>query len=401
MKKAIGILLLMLHLPLGGFAQLPPVEASFLYIEADQRQLPTYFGHCAYRLSCPALNLDYAFTFESGGMETVADVLEANSLIALAAAPFDEFVEKYRQEGRTVYEYPLALRDGEIRRLWQMSDQIAARGAHIKADYTEFGCALETASAIEASVDGYLVYGPRLSEIATTKRNIVGRYSKRSDWIFLFLSVFASSDADRELAANRRLILPGDMARVWEEVSVRRADSTCEPIFATRTPIVYAAAINDDTAVRMPSPFVVFGFLLIWIIAISIPQWTKVGGRRTKVMARWTDFVMFTAIATVGVMMTVLYATSDTTMLNGWNRGALVFNPLPLVAWLINLRRPFKVRTRFWAYIVYTVIVACHLATFIICHELCAPSEYVVMAILIIRCSTNAWTLSRKTVRSR
>ncbi|MBQ8676701.1 MAG: DUF4105 domain-containing protein [Bacteroidaceae bacterium] len=401
MKKVICILLLMLHLPLGGHAQMPPVEASFLYIEADQQQLPTYFGHCAYRLSCPELNLDYAFTFESGGMETVADVLEANSLIALAVAPFDEFVEKYRQEGRTVYEYPLALRDGEIRRLWQLSDQIAARGAHIKADFTEFGCAIETASTIEASVDGHLVYGPRLSEIATTKHNIAGTYSKRSNWIYLFLSVFASSDADRELAANRRLILPGDMTYVWEETVVRRSDGTCEPIFATRNPIVYAAATNDDTAGWIPSPIVVFGILLIWAIALSVLQCTKAGGRRIKSMARWTDFAMFTAIAVVGVMMAVLYATSDTTMLNGWNRSALVFNPLPLMVWLINLRRPFKERTQFWAYIVYTVIVACHLATFIICHELCDTSEYVIMAILIIRCATNAWTLSRETARSR
>ncbi len=109
-------------------------------------------GHCALRLECPIHHLDYCFTFESRSDTpwfNYLSFLTANMSAGFTVAPTEAYINRFREEGRGMVQYPLNLKLHEEQELWRFLDTDWEQGAFRKFDFLRNNCTSVCLMAVE------------------------------------------------------------------------------------------------------------------------------------------------------------------------------------------------------------------------------------------------------------
>lgn len=295
-------------------------------------------GHAFLRLRCPVFGLDYCFSYEGENVnDNLFRYLSGKTKMGMFAVHTDEYLEDYRKWNRSVHEYALALPPEVEQRLWEIMDNHLTKGLVLRHDLNKYGCAITVVRYIKKALgDVPVVYAADSDLEGMTRREIGYRSLASHPWLRLTSMIFTDNRADSELPIDEKLIIPADLAQVWQLATVQNQS------FATYVGDVVEGA-PLDSAEPWFTPVLVAVLILLLTIGFAFtgyPYW---------------DWLLLGVQALFGIALVVLWI-----IMKEFGSAAcllmVLFNPLPLVCWRWR---------RYWALAyalllaVGTVVLAC------------------------------------------
>lgn len=272
-------------------------------------------GHAFLRLQCPTFGLDYCFSYEGENVnDNLYRYLSGQTKMGMFAIPTDEYLQDYRKWNRSVHEYRLALPPEVEQRLWEIMDDHLTQGIVLRQDLNKYGCAITVVRYVKKALgDIPIVYAPNSEFESLTRREIGYRSLTNHPWLRLFSMVMTDNKADKDLPIDEKLIIPADLAQVWQQATVQ------EQPFATYIGDIVEGAPLDDSKPWFTPLIAAILILLITLVfaCTNYPYW---------------DWLLLGVQALYGCVLIFLCIVMREFGGSAYILMAL-FNPLPLLLW--------------------------------------------------------------------
>jgi len=287
-------------------------------------------GHAFLRLQCPTFDLDYCFSYEGENVnDNIYRYLSGKTKMGMFAIRTDEYLEDYRKWNRSVHEYVLALPPESEQRLWEIMDNHITSGLVLRQDLNKYGCAITVVKYVKKALgNATIVYDSNEEMEQMTRREIGYRSLANYPWLRLASMIFTDNKADKNIPIDEKLIIPADLAEVWQ-----RAMVDGEPLATYVGDLVEGAPLDDSKPWFTPMMAAILILLITICFAFTqYPYW---------------DWLLLGGQAIVGIILIVLWC-----IMNEFGGAAYIvmalFSPLPLICW------PWR---RYWA-LPYAVLLA-------------------------------------------
>ena len=272
-------------------------------------------GHAFLRLQCPTFNLDYCFSYE--GESITANFYQyicGKTKMGMFAIPTSTYGEDYRRWNRSVHEYRLNMPPESEQRLWDIMDNHLTNGITLRQDLNKYGCAITAVKYVKRALrEVPIVYASNTELMYMTPREIGYRTMANHPWYRLLYLFFADNAAGSDIPLDEKLIIPVDLAEVWQHATVNG-----QP-FA-----VYIGDMVEGTPLDNRKPW--FTPMLLAILILL----TTIGMAFTR-YPYW-DWLLLGVQAIFGVLLIVLWVI----MPHFWGPAFILlalFNPLPAIGW--------------------------------------------------------------------
>ena len=272
-------------------------------------------GHAFLRLQCPTFDLDYCFSYEGENVnDNLYRYLSGQTKMGMFAVPTGEYLEDYRKWDRSVHEYKLAVPAEAEQRLWEIMDNHLTQGIVLRQDLNKYGCAITVVRYVKKALGEMpIVYAPD-EELENMTRREIGYHSLANHpWLRLVSMIFTDNKADDALPIDEKLIIPADLAEVWQQATVQ------DQPFATHIGDIVAGAPLDAS-----KPWFTPMIAAILILLITI------GMAFTRYL--YWDWLLLGIQAIYGSVLIFLWIVMREFGGSAYILMAL-FNPLPLIFW--------------------------------------------------------------------
>jgi len=272
-------------------------------------------GHAFLRLQCPTFDLDYCFSYEGERVnDNLYRYLSGQTKMGMFAVPTGEYLEDYRKWDRSVHEYKLAIPAEAEQRLWEIMDNHTTNKISLRHDLNKYGCAITVVKFVkQALVETPIIYAQDESLEHMTRREIGYRSLVNHPWLRLTSMIFTDNNADKNLPIDEKLIIPADLAAVWEQATLNG-----QPFATYVGDIVEGAPLDNSKPWFTP----ILAAILILLITIGFaftryPYW---------------DWFLLGVQAIFGCVLLFLWI-----VMREFGGAAYImmvlFNPLPLIFW--------------------------------------------------------------------
>ena len=354
------------------------VTASLLVIEPGPKTVSA-MGHSAIRLECPVHNLDYCFTLENNPEYSTLAFILGKTPAHDIAVPTNEFLKEFVAEKRRVIQYELNLSLHEKQELWRAADIEFTNEGNRLFNYSYDGtdnCTSICLELIEQALIDEKIVVDKMPNILTKNNGIYFRHmSRRSPWVQFLLITLAGTACDKTWDMRNRMapevIIPLFEHSHFEGQQGKRA------MIKGEGKVLVSGGVQ--IAPNPITPVWVFGGLLVLALIISLLQYFNIG----KKLVRLFDIGLFIFQLLIA---SLLLTTSCYGSIVGthWNWYLIVFNPLPLIIWLIWRKRKgfYKV------YLFYTMVLVLFILATPLSEQLDLPHQ-LITATLAVRCLFN------------
>ena len=272
-------------------------------------------GHAFLRLQCPVFNLDYCFSYEGERVnDNLYRYLSGQTKMGMFAIPTAEYLEDYRRWNRSVHEYQLALPPDAEQRLWEIMDNHITNGISLRQDLNKYGCAITVVRFVKQALAGIpIVYAPDEDLEYMTRREIGYRSMANHPWLRLTSMIFTDNKADDTLPIDEKLIIPADLANVWEHATLDGKP------FATYIGDAVEGAPLDESRPWL-TPMIAAILILLITIGFAFTKypywdWILLGGQAMYGCGLIFLWIIMREFGDAAYMLMML------------------FNPLPLIFW--------------------------------------------------------------------
>ena len=294
----------------------PDFVKAYLVVAEPGGALYSIFGHACLHLICEAYNLDYFFTYESeDASKKVWQFIKGDLKMGMAALTPEEYLSDYKAEGRGVVEYELNLPIDIKRELWRVLDNHVMEGMFLPYDFEARGCAYAcTIMLDEALGKTKIEFGSWDEKFNQTRRELAYNFAKDNfPWNLMFIMVMVGSEIDKKLPAAEKLIIPTDLAEIWQKAKVNG-----EPLLSTEA-IELAPSVTHPSKTVVTPNMIALALLLLVIVGWLIKR-------------PYIDWLILGIVTLIGLLMTYLVVLS-TLPCTSWNWLIIPFNILPVLAW--------------------------------------------------------------------
>ena len=277
-------------------------------------------GHAALHLQCPVFDLDYVFSYESENVrDKIWTFLKGDLKMGMFAFPTDLFLEIYRASGRGVKEYTINLSPTQKQKLWEVMDNMAAKGANIPYDYFRRGCAKSVVQVIHKALGTSAIHYAPWDEKYTkhTMRELATTFATNVPWIEFVSYFLIGVEGDKDYPCEQKLIVPTDLVEVWQQATFDNGT----PVLDSEPRILLEPTRHNEGT--WCTPLLVSLLLLL----LAFVPWKGV------------DYSLLALYTLIGAVMTYLIVFSGLPCTD-WNWLIIPFNILPALAW------PWR---RYWA----------------------------------------------------
>ncbi len=289
------------------------VTVSLVVCDPDEVLYST-LGHAALHLQCPIFNLDYIFSYESENVrDKIWTFLKGNLKMGMFGIPTDEFLSGYQMTGRGVREYTIHLSPEQEQKLWEVMDNLAAKGANIPYDYFRRGCAKSVVQVIHKALGTSAIHYAPWDDKYTkhTMRELgVMFVGDSAPWERFFLFFLVGSEFDKDYPCEQKLIVPTDLVEVWQKATF----DSGEPVLDSEPRILLEATRHNEGT--WCTPLLVSLLLLL----LAFVPWKVV------------DYALLALYTAIGAVMTYLILFSNLPCTD-WNWLIIPFNILPAIFW--------------------------------------------------------------------
>ena len=272
-------------------------------------------GHAFLRLQCPVFFLDNCFSYEGeNANDNLYRYLSGQTKMGMFGAHTEEYMADFRKWNRSVHEYWLNMPPEAEIRLWEIMDNHMTTKPTLRHDLNRYGCAITVVKFIKQALqDVPIVYAQNEEMEQMTRREIGYRSLANHPWFRLVHLIFSDNKADKNLPLDEKLIIPADLAKVWQQATVDG-----KPFATYMGDIVEGAPLENSKPWFTPM-IVAWLILLITIVFAftSYPYW---------------DWLLLGLQAIYGCVLIFLWI-----IMREFGEAAYIlmvfFNPLPLIFW--------------------------------------------------------------------
>lgn len=308
-------------------------------------------GHAFLRLQCPVFGLDNCFSYEGENVnDNLFRYIRGQTKMGMFAYKTDEYLEDYRKWNRAVHEYRLALPPEAEQRLWEIMDNHTTNKVSLRHDLNKYGCAITVVRYVKKALEGTpIVYAPDVEMERMTRREIGYRSLANHPWLRLFSMVMTDNKADKNLPIDEKLIIPADLAAVWQQATVDGS-----PMATYIGDIVDGAPLDNSTP--WPSPMMAAILIVLTALGFAFTKYPY-----------WDWFLLGMQVLVGSVLVFLWFVMREF----GGSAYILMvlFNPLPLIFWRWR---------RYWA-LPYVIVLALGIIVL-----LCLPHMLIDPAFLVL-----------------
>jgi hypothetical protein len=294
-------------------------------------------GHVGIHMQCPEHNLDYVFSYESEDVRgKVFQFLAGNLKMGMAAVPYQDYLDGYRNEGRGVKEYTLYLPIEVKRNLWRVLDNHMMEGMYLPYDYISRGCAYSTLQLLIEGLDTLkFEFGPWPSTFNLTRRELFLIRTMDYPWTRVFLNLIGNGQLDYPCSNIEKVIIPSELIEVLQNATVKG-----NPILSKKPSTLLPS--NHVTKVPLITPVLLSVLILLITIICSIKKWSVM------------DYFLLVLQTILGLMTVYLVLFSDL-VCTEWSWLIIPFNPLPLIFWKWRQKwcLPYAIIISIWALVMW------------------------------------------------
>jgi len=313
-------------------------------------------GHAFLRLQCPVFGLDYCFSYEGERVnDNLYRYLSGQTKMGMFAIPTEEYMADYRKWNRSVHEYFLSMPAETEQRLWEIMDNHITKGITLRQDLNKYGCAITVVRYVKQALQEVpIIYAPDEELEHMTRREIGYRSLANHPWLRLTSMIFTDNKANDNLPIDEKLIIPADLAEVWQNATVEG-----KPFASYVGDIVEGAPLDNSKPWFTP----MLAAILILLITIGFaftryPYW---------------DWLLLAVQALSGLVLIFLWI-----VMREFGGAAYImmvlFNPLPLILWCWR---------KYWA-LPYAVLLAIGIIVLLCLPHMLVDPSFLVLALAYV-----------------
>ncbi len=272
-------------------------------------------GHACFRMQCPSAGMDYCFSYESENVtDRVLSFLGGHLKMGMRAVPTADFFNSYKEEGRSVTEYPLNLPIAVKQDLWRVLDGYVDQGMELPYDYIERGCAISVLHILEEALGHRRLEFRNLPPVfEKNRREILTAELEDSPWTRVAINILTNGSANSEVPPKEKAITPTVLIELLK--NSRLMDQ----------PLISAAPIQKVNESKPSKRIWLTPMILATIILILTVANILIG---RQVMLKFLVVLQF-VLGLVNVYLVFFSSLCATE----WSWLLIPFNPLPAIFW--------------------------------------------------------------------
>ena len=293
------------------------------------------FGHSAFRITDPALNLDRVYNYgvyDSDGEGFYVKFALGTVDYIVAAYDFDRFFRNYKAQNRWITEQVLNVNGSEKQAIFEFLEHNALpQNRSYRYDQFFDNCATKLRDIPKSVLGDQLIFHENPEKQGATMRELVDENSFNHPWLDMGIDIALGNIIDRKVGTEAHMYLPDYVLSAYADATILRDGEEVPAIKATNK--LFESDFHEERKENL-SPT-----LFISVIALVVMIFT-VKDYLTKKRSRWLDFTIFLVTGLVGLIVFLLWvATHHTTTVNNLNL-LWAFAPNLIIAFLIVSKSP-------------------------------------------------------------
>lgn len=318
-KTALLISITTILISLQTWAQ--PVDSADVYLLTCAPGNATYsiYGHTALRITFRGTSFDRVYNwgiFDFSTPNFVYRFAKGRLDYMLGAYGYEDFLQEYISEGRSVWSQKLNLGPTEKEKLFVLiNNNLKPENVRYRYDFFFDNCATRVRDILAASAADTVIFPERIKK--KSFRQLIDPYQKVFPWLDFGADLLLGLQADRKASAADEMFLPICL-RDNMSGTVIIHDGTKEPLVEPAVTIADLPAFEPTARAWMPQ--LVFYCVLLWVILVTFILGMPVAGKIT-------DYILYTIYSFIALILLFTNIFSEHDALH-FNMLVLGINPL-------------------------------------------------------------------------
>lgn len=322
-------------------------------------ELYSTFGHSAIRVYDPQNGMDLVFnygTFDFGDPKFYSKFVRGKLNYFLSIAHFEDFLEDYINENRSVYEQVLNLSTEDHNAVLEyLKENYKEENRFYLYDFFFNNCSTRQLDVLENVLKTRLVYPPEVQDISNSSfRQLTDPYLTHMPWSDFGIDLGLGSPTDRKAHYVEHAYLPDKLKDLIAASHVQIGDSL-KPL------VKESYFLFNNTTISETENNSVIDPLSFTLILLGIGIMYTLYGFRKGYYCSWFDSLLFMIVGLTGCLLFFLWFGTDHTA-TVWNYNLLWALPTHVVFALVIKKVRYSSLYRYYLMI---TIVGC-IATVII-----------------------------------
>lgn len=306
------------------------------------------FGHSAFRVRDRQKGIDIVFNYGTYDFETSNFYLkfaQGKLNYKLVANPYQDFLEFYMAQNRTIVEQILNLSNEHKQVLYGfLLNNALPQNKFYLYDFFYDNCATKLKDVLQINTANGLSFTNPDDFEPKTFRKLIHEHLSLNSWGSLGIDVALGSVIDRKATPEEHMFLPKFIFQFFDKATF---EASGEPLVKS-TRVLYEEIEEAKPDNFLSSPIMIFALIAILIIFVTYRDYKN--EQRTK----WIDTSLFVVTGFIGVFLLLLwFATDHTATANNYN--LLWAFPLNIIlAWKLTSRKQWLIK-----YLKFLVIMLC------------------------------------------
>lgn len=290
-------------------------EISIITIGPYQPELYSAFGHSGIRVYDPERNINWMYDYGRFDFEQKNfywNFARGTMLYSIGRTKnFDRAKKYYISEDRYIFEQVLNLTPQETQSFFDyLENNYLPENREYFYNYVYDNCATRIRDAVQAVVDGKVVYDSSYVVDGKSVRDLMDDYLGYQPWGDLIIDIGLGSQIDREADFATYMFLPDYIYVAFEDAEIEKNGSKVPLVKKTRK--LYTPK-NEPEEIGWFTPF---NFFIIFFFVVGL-----VTNRDFKQMKRshWLDVILFTIVGILGWWLTFLWFGTEHLSKANWN----------------------------------------------------------------------------------
>jgi len=301
-------------------------------------ELHEIFGHSAIRVHDDKNHIDWVFNYGIFDFNTpnfYVKFVRGNLDYMLGATNYKSFVSAYRYYERSVYEQTLNLDSISKQKIFSaLIVNYKPENKYYRYEFQLDNCATRIRDLVDNNVSSAITYG--FPDQNKTFRDILKEYLVPIRWTDWGINTLLGRRLDHMASTKDYMYIPDYVMHLFDSASINN-----EPLVKSKKTVYQAPQTIFPTPWYF-GPEIAFCLLFVLILAYSVRC------IRRKRISRWIDYILFSVVGLVGIVLFFMCFFSDYNS-TSWNYNLLFFTPTHLIAlFFLHKRESVWLKRYFW-----------------------------------------------------
>lgn len=312
----------------------------------------TVYGHSAFRVHDPSVELDIVFNygiFDYSQSDFIYRFAKGETDYKLGYTDYLNYIFEYQMRGSSVTEQVLNLTNGEVNALWKaLIINAQPENAVYRYNFFFDNCATRIPAMVEKYVEGEVIYNNTPEQL--TFRDMINDCTRNHPWLTFGCALALGSPTDRKATPHEMMFLPRYVLEEFADATLKSNDGNTRKL-VKETFVIEA----ENTEKEGTGWLAVFTPLLCsWILFLLVSLLTYAGWKRKKAFL-FIDIFLFAFAGIAGIVLYFLcFVSVHPSIWPNWS--ALWIHPLHLAGAILFCINRWKKGAYYYHFINFTAL---------------------------------------------